>query len=387
MEYQDDSSLRTEQRVQFEMMVASEENRSPPLPLQPSCNHLCAFAEKEYQDSASDQQSKSAVKLCVLIVFCVIFMVIEVVGGIKANSLAILTDAAHLLGDAAGFTISLFAVWASSWAATSHQSFGFNRLEVLGALASVQLIWLVCGLLIYEAFDRILHKHVSVNGKLMFSIAALGFIINLIMVIWLNHGHHGHGHGHSHHGHGHGQSHHACKDKDHHCEREELCERNEEENTHLVSRPQERRTEGLNINLQGANLHIITDLIQSVGVMIAGSIIWLKPDWLVVDLVCTLIFSVFALATTLPMIKDIFCILMESTPSKTDIADLENGLRCIKGVRNVHDLHVWAITHGKTVMTCHVIAEPGVNSDVILPKIKDYCERTHGIHHLTIQIE
>lgn len=380
MEHQDVSSLRTEQRVEFEMIVASEENSSLPLPLQPSCNHLCAFAEKEYQDSASDQRSKSAVKLLWLIVFCVIFMVIEVVGGMKANSLAILTDAAHLLSDATGFAISLFAVWASSWAATSHQSFGFNRLEVLGALASVQLIWLVCGLLIYEAFDRILHKHVRVNGKLMFLIAALGFIINLIMIIWLDHGHHGHGHSHSH-------SHHACKHKDRHYERDELCETNEEESTNLVSQPQEKRTKGLNINLQGAYLHIITDLIQSVGVMIAGSIIWAKPDWLVVDLVCTLIFSVIALTSTLPMIKDIVCILMESTPSQIDIAGIENGLRCIKGVRNVHDLHVWAITVGKTVLACHVIAEPGVNSDVILLRIKDYCERTHGIHHVTIQIE
>ncbi|THG02751.1 hypothetical protein TEA_009310 [Camellia sinensis var. sinensis] len=271
---------------------------------------------------------------------------------------------------------------ASSWDATSHQSFGFNRLEVLGALISVQLIWLICGVLIYEAVDRILHKNATVNGKLMFAIAALGFVINFIMAVWLGHGH-GHGHANSH-CHSHSNSHHACTDTDH--EKEELCTRDKEESASLVASMPEK-TERLNINVQGAYLHVMADLIQSVGVMIAGSIIWAKPKWFVVDLVCTLVFSIFALAATIPMLRDITCILMERTPSEINIASLENGLKCIKGVDDVHDLHVWAITIGKTVLTCHVIAEAGVNSNEILVRIKDYCEKTYDIHHVTIQIE
>ncbi|KAL6979135.1 hypothetical protein U1Q18_020800 [Sarracenia purpurea var. burkii] len=390
MEDQEFSSLRTEHREEVEMAVASEENIGFSLPLQLSCDHVCAFSKKEYYNSASDQRIESVMKLCGLIFFCTIFMAVEVVGGMKANSLAVLTDAAHLLTDIAGFSISLFTVWASSWDATSHQSFGFNRLEVLGALLSVQLIWLVCGLLIYEAFDRLLHESAMVNGKLMFAIAALGFTINFIMVMWLDHGHgHGLGHGHGHSlsdSHSHSHSHHSCKNKDQNHEDEKLPANDEEEGTSLVSNPP-KKTERLNINLQGAYLHVVADLIQSVGVMIAGLVIWAKPDWLVVDLVCTLVFSVFALSSTLPMLRDIVCILMERTPSEIDIPGLENGLKCIKGVHDVHDLHVWSITVGKLVLACHVIAEPGVNSNETLVKIKDFCERIHSIHHVTIQIE
>ncbi|KAA8543816.1 hypothetical protein F0562_022007 [Nyssa sinensis] len=378
MEHQEVSILRSEHRLEVEMLQASEEINGLPVPLQLSCNPVCAFSKQEYDISDSKQRLKSAEKLCGLIIFYLMFMAVEIAGGVKANSLAVLSDAAHLLTDITGFSISLFAVWASGWEATSRQSFGFNRLEVLGALVSVQLIWFISGILIYESVDRILHKTAKVNGKLMFAIASFGFLINFIMVVWLGHGH----------GHGHGHSHHTCMDKDHDHdhERKEICARNEEESTSLVPSSPEMTTT-LNINLQGAYLHVIADLIQSVGVMIAGSIIWVKPNWLLVDLVCTIIFSVFALSTTLPMLKSIICILMERTPSEIDIARLENGIRCMKGVHDVHDLHVWAITVGKIVMACHVIVDPGVNSSEILHMIRNYCERTYRIHHVTIQIE
>ncbi|XP_052187098.1 metal tolerance protein A1 isoform X2 [Diospyros lotus] len=377
MEHREDSSLRTEHPVhlEIEMKLTSEDDSGLPLPLQPSCNQVCAFSDREYI-SSPDERSKSLTKLCWLIIFYVMFMAVEVVGGTKANSLAVLTDAAHLVTDIAGFSISLFTVWASSWDATSQHSFGFKRLEVLGALLSVQLIWVICGVLIYEAGDRILHKTARVNGRLMFAIAALGFIINFIMVMWLGHGH----------GHGHGHSHCACTGKNHSHKAEELCARTDEEDITLVAHPQ-KDTERLNINLQGAYLHVMADMIQSVGVMLAGLIIWAKPKWFAVDLVCTLIFSIFALGSTAPMLRDILCILMERTPSDVDVSSLEIGLKCIKGVHDVHDLHVWAITVGKTVLSCHVIVEPGINPNELLLKIRDYCERTYSIHHVTVQIE
>ena len=312
-------------------------------------------------------------------------MAVEIVGGIKSNSLAVLTDAVHLLSDVFGFSISLFAVWASGWQATSQQSFGFNRVEVLGALFSVQLIWLISGILIYEAVTRIMHNKTNINGKLMFAIAAFGFISNLIMVTWLGHDHHTHhdcGHkDHPDHHHHHHDHHH------HHHESDELCLMIDEENAKLVLSSSPEKTKILNINLQGAYLHVMADLIQSVGVMIAGGIIWAKPKWLVVDLVCTLGFSVLVLTTTLTMVRNIFGILMERAPSEINVAILENGLKNIKGVQDVHDLHVWAITVGKAVMSCHVIAEPGASPSEILSDIRDYCEKTHRILHVTVQIE
>ncbi|CAN6556618.1 unnamed protein product [Malus baccata var. baccata] len=395
MEHEKVPFKRTESQ-EIEIPTVSEGIDTLPVPAQlrpSSC--VCVFSRNEHCSLDSKQRSKSATKLSGLVVASLLFMVVEIIGGVKANSLAVLTDAAHLLTDVIGFSIALFTVMASGWEATSYQSFGYHRLEVLSALFSVQLIWLVSGILIYEAVNRILHNKEKVNGQLMFSVAAFGFLVNLIMVVWLGHDHthhacgglgqdHLHDHNHDHHHHGHSHDHNHGRNHDHHKEEESAIL--EEDKTSLVSNSVEK-TKILNINIQGAYLHVIADMIQSVGVMIAGGIIWARPDWLVVDLICTLIFSVFAVSTTISMLKNIYGILMERTPSEIDITGLEKGIKCIKGVQEIHDLHVWALTVGKTVLSCHVTAEPAVSFSQMIDEIRVYCETTYRIHHVTIQIE
>lgn len=365
-------------------IVSGAPHRHDHHPLPVCCDLVCPFSDREHGSSESEQRSRSVTKLFGLMVFCVIIMVIEIFGGVKANSLAILADAAHLLTDVTGLAISLFAALASGWEPTSHHSFGFHRLEVLGALVSVQLIWLISGVLIYEAVHRILHKSERVNGKLMFLIAAFGLLINLVMVIWLGHDHHHHHH--HHHG--------SCKHGDHHHEHNgeelraltETGEEKDEDETDLLS-SSSGQPRILNINLQGAYLHIVADLIQSIGVMIAGAIIWACPSLLVVDLISTLIFSVLVISTTVPLLRNIICVLMERVPNEINLSRLEDGLKSIKGVHSVHDLHVWSITVGKFVISCHVVSESGVSSSELLSRIRDYCRRTCRIHHVTIQIE
>lgn len=365
--------------IEVEMPDASEGTNvlAAKLPKQ-SCDCCCYFSKQEHSFSDTEQRSKSTTKLCGLVVFYLIVMAVEIVGGLKANSLAVLTDAAHLLTDIGGFMVSLFTVWASGWNATAHQSFGFSRIEVLGAFLSVQLIWIVSGYLIFEAVERIIHKQSEVNGALMFPIAAFGFVINFIMVMWLGHGH---SHGHGHHEHGHSHAHDACVEIHHH-------DINEEEGSNLlVSTSKGKKNGSMNIIIEGAYLHVMADMIQSAGVMVAGLVIWVKPKWLVVDLGCTVIFSVVALGTTLPMLRNIFSILMESTPSEINVVGLKTDLNSIKGLHDVHDLHIWAITQGKIVLTCHITVEPNVNPNEMLHKIKELCEGTYGIHHVTAQIE
>ncbi|XP_065877057.1 metal tolerance protein B [Euphorbia lathyris] len=391
MEHEEVSILPAEHRKDIQMTIASEQHGELPIAQHLYCNSSCAFAKKEYDILESEELSRSAKKLSGLIIFYTIVMIVEIIGGFKANSLAVMTDAAHLMTDVVGFSVSLVAVWVSGWKATSHQSFGFNRLEVLGALLSVQLIWVISGILIYEAIIRILHKNTGINGGLMLAISAFGFIVNLIMVLWLGHDHHHHGHHHHdhdhqqihdhHHGHNHNHNH------NHNLEAEDPCAAaNEEEGAKLVSSsPLKRKIS--NINIEGAYLHVVADLIQSVGVMIAGAVIWMKPNWLVVDLICTLVFSTFVLLTTIPMVRNIFNILMEGTPSEIDVSKLESGLKCIEGVNDIHDLHIWAITLGKLVLSCHVAVDPRANSAEILSRIREYCEREYRIHHVTIQIE
>ncbi|XP_047338142.1 metal tolerance protein B-like [Impatiens glandulifera] len=380
------------QGMLMEMTEMTVERMEFIVPFQSPCNHVCCLSEKRHD------KNLLAMKLYGIIFFYSVVMAVEIAGGMKAHSLAILTDAAHLLSDIAGFFISLLAIWASGWDATANHSFGFSRLEVLGALVSVQLIWLVSGILIFEAFDRILQETQKIDGRIMFATAAFGFLVNFITVIWIGHSH-GHNHGHDHsHGHGHGHDH----DHDHHHDQEhdydhkhgdiEKCNDKEEEgegedSKSLVSGSDKNKTKNLNINLQGAYLHVMVDMIQSVGVMIAGLVIWVKPNWPVIDLICTLIFSLISLTTTIPMLKRLIYILMERTPNEVNVINLENGLKCIDGVSDVHDLHVWTITEGKNVMTCHVIVEPDFKSNEIILNIKEYCVKTFRIHHVTIQLE
>ncbi|KAJ7524323.1 hypothetical protein O6H91_17G000700 [Diphasiastrum complanatum] len=428
------------------------------------CGTGCGFAKPK--NEAADEEARTAAtrKLIYAVGFCLFFMVVEIVGGILANSLAILTDAAHLLSDVAGFGVSLFAIWASSWQATARQTYGFHRVEILGALVSMLIIWLITGILVYQAVDRIFHSAEPVDGLLMFCIATMGLLVNIVMIFILGHDHghpgHGHSHGEDHHGHshrendhsqhkhghsqndhprdGHGHSDgedqaesdhfdHAHSENDHghkhvqsgpaheqkdianhdhskHAHGHDIpgdLERNhvnnedvdgfhnaEAENSELlkdVDKVDARSSE--NINVRGAYLHVFGDLVQSVGVMIAGALIWFNPEWKILDLICTLLFSLLVLGTTIKMLRDILGVLMESTPREIDATMLETGLLKLENVVAVHDLHIWAITLGKTLLACHVRIAPDANSNEVLQSVIDYCKNQFNISHVTVQVE
>lgn len=377
----------------------------------------CGFSDSGSSSKDAKERSASMRKLLIAVILCAVFMSVEVAGGIKANSLAILTDAAHLLSDVAAFAISLFSLWATGWEATPRQSYGFFRVEILGALVSIQMIWLLAGILVYEAIVRLIHDTGEVNGFLMFLVATFGLVVNIMMAFLLGHDHahggHGHDHGHSHndhdHDHGHGHSHgmkitthhhhhheHHSKDDEHHSKDDEhhhthedpsepLLKNSSQEGNQPECKNEEKR--GRNINVQGTYLHVLGDSIQSIGVMIGGAIIWIKPDWKIVDLICTLIFSVIVLGTTIKMLRSILEVLMESTPREIDATMLEKGLCEMDEVVAVHELHIWAITVGKVLLACHVKVRPEANTDMVLDNVINYIRREYNISHVTIQIE
>ncbi|OIW18810.1 hypothetical protein TanjilG_25253 [Lupinus angustifolius] len=391
----------------------------------------CGFADAGSISNDSEERSTSMRKLLMAVVLCIIFMTVEIVGGIKANSLAILTDAAHLLSDVAAFAISLFSLWAAGWEATPRQSYGFFRIEILGALVSIQMIWLLAGILVYEAIDRIIAGPREVDGFLMFLVSAFGLVVNILMAFLLGHdhghgGHDHHGHEHGHHGHNHGYSvstHHDVKhtitehrhthddhadhndekhgheDHIHHHDHEDHIHHHDHED-HIHHHDHKEVNEPLlgeskdghekkqwNINVQGAYLHVLGDSVQSVGVMIGGAVIWYKPEWQIVDLICTLIFSVIVLGTTINMLRNILEVLMESTPREIDATKLERGLLEMEEVVAVHELHIWAITVGKVLLASHVKIRPEANADLVLDKVINYIKRVYNISHVTIQIE
>ncbi|RXH77965.1 hypothetical protein DVH24_039936 [Malus domestica] len=264
---------------------------------------LSHIIEVDAKTSSKDEQEPSASmrKLLIAVVLCVIFMSVEVVGGIKAHSQAILTDTAHLLSDVVAFAISLFSLWPSGWEGTHRQSYGFFQIEILDDLAA-------CWILVYEAIARLINDTGEVMGFLMFLISAFGLLVNIAMVLLLGHDHrhdHGHGHGHGGHGHGHGDHNHSDK------------------------KPEGKKKKQRNINVQGAYLHVLGDSIQSIGY---------KPEWKIVDLICTLVFSIIALATTIRMLRNILKVLMESTPKEIDTTKIEKGLCKMDEVVAIHEL-------------------------------------------------
>ncbi|KAL3701737.1 hypothetical protein R1sor_019759 [Riccia sorocarpa] len=375
-------------------------------------------------DAAQRERSEATKKLTRAVIFCAIFMVVEIVGGIKAGSLAILTDAVHLSSDVASFAISLFAVWAGGWEANHRHTFGFYRAEVLGALISILIIWLVTGSIVYEAISRLFTHQEPIDGRLMFIVASLGLLVNLVMMALLGHDHGGHDHAGHDHGPGDGHSHGAecgdhggdqhvheddeeaapAKDFDPRQHQQECRQRNlvvRESNEIIVcicddvERPNidkvETKCEGEpkkeNVNVKSAYLHVLGDLVQSVGVMIGGAVIWWKPHLIIVDLICTLLFSVLVLWTTIKMVRDILAVLMESTPREIDAKALQKGIEAIEGVEAVHELHIWAITLGKVILACHVTVKHDAVGDSVLQNVVHYCDSKYKISHVTIQIE
>ncbi|PKA63311.1 Metal tolerance protein A2 [Apostasia shenzhenica] len=220
----------------------------------------CGLSVKDRNSREAKERKASIRKLLIAVFLCFIFMCLEVVGGIKANSLAILTDAAHLLSDLAAFGISLFSIWAAGWAATPRQSYGFFRVEILGALVSIQLIWLLTAIIVYEAIMRLIHGTGEVRGALMFAVAGFGLVLNISMAILLghNHGHGGHEHKHDHdhmenqHGDGHrGNSHGEVELNQGHNNVSFTAGGDEQ--------TQKQRKKKQNINVRSAYLHVLGD--------------------------------------------------------------------------------------------------------------------------------
>ncbi|VDM23467.1 unnamed protein product [Wuchereria bancrofti] len=174
--------------------------------------------------------------------------------------------------------VSLFALYVSKKPASQRMSFGWHRAEVMGAFISVFMIWIITGILVYMAIDRITSNSYHIDASIMAITAALGVIVNFIMAILLYFG----GHTHSHNGHGH---------------------------AHLSHSTNSGNTS--NINVRAAMIHVIGDLLQSIGVLIAALLIFYNDSWSIADPICTIIFSIIVLFTTIYIIRDAMFVLLE----------------------------------------------------------------------------
>ena len=316
------------------------------------------------------QQDNAIRKLIWVCVICTIFMTIEIIGGYLANSIAIMSDAAHLLSDLLGFLISIISIYISRKVAKNNMSYGYHRAEIIGALVSIVLIWALTLWLLYEATLRIIIPP-QVDGFIMIIISIIGFSFNVIMGIVLTKSGVAHSHG----------LHKCDHDHDHEHEHEHEHSSDEEIRLHTEDEHEEKNT---NVNLRASFIHILGDAIQNIGVLIAGIIIYFFSKYSIADPICTYVFSIIVGFTTINILKDCIFVLMEGSPVDIDIDELENDLKKIKGVKEIHDLHVWSLSIGKINLSCHICCD---NPQKTLTKAKKMIKKKYKIDHITIQVE
>ncbi|CAO2589462.1 Zinc transporter 2 [Lemmus lemmus] len=334
----------------------SEASRAPPVNLPAvelaiQSNHYC-HAQKDAGSHPDPKKQTARRKLYVASAICLVFMIGEIIGGYLAHSLAIMTDAAHLLTDFASMLISLFSLWVSSRPATKTMNFGWQRAEILGALVSVLSIWVVTGVLVYLAVQRLTSGDYEIKGDTMLITSACAVAVNIIMGLTLHQSGHGHSHGRGH-SHGHGHSH----------EQQE------------------------NPSVRAAFIHVIGDLLQSLGVLVAAYIIYFKPEYKYVDPICTFLFSILVLGTTLAILRDVILVLMEGTPKGVDFTAVKNLLLSVDGVEALHNLHIWALTVAQPVLSVHIAIAQNADAQAVLKVARDRLQGRFNFHIMTIQIE
>ncbi|XP_034747168.1 zinc transporter 2 [Etheostoma cragini] len=333
--------------------------------------------DNSYAQEDREQEKKVAKRRLYLVsVICLVFMIGEILGGYFAGSLAVMTDAAHLLVDLVSFIISLLSLWLSSRPATHKLSYGWHRAEILGALLSVFTIWLVTGVLVYLAVERILDDNYTIEGTIMLITSGCAVVANIIMAFALHQSGHGHshgglgspGHGHSHNGHSSNGNSHGGQGHSH-------------------IEQERQRTQQANASVRAAFAHVLGDLLQSVSVFLSAIIIFFKPEYKIADPICTFLFSIFVLCTTLTILRDIVIVLMEGTPAGVKYGEVRDSLLAVKGVTAVHNLHIWALTMNQTVLTAHVAIDETVDAQTVLRKMTQACFASYNFHSVTIQME
>ncbi|XP_071387811.1 proton-coupled zinc antiporter SLC30A8 [Centroberyx affinis] len=336
------------------------------------------------QEDREREKKVAKKRLYVVSVICLIFMVGEILGGYFAGSLAVMTDAAHLLVDFTSFIISLCSLWLSSRPATHKLSYGWHRAEILGALLSVFTIWLVTGVLVYLAIERLIDDDYTIEGTVMLITSGCAVLANIIMALTL----HQSGHGHSHGGlnsHGHSHSHKEEKGYSHVSNHSHSTD--DHGDVERKGAEHGGRAQQANASVRAAFVHVMGDLLQSLSVLVSAIIIFFKPEYKMADPICTFLFSIFVLGTTVTIMRDILTVLMEGTPAGVKYSEVRDRLLAVKGVQAVHNLHIWALTVNQAVLSAHVAIDESVDAQSVLREMTQACFSSYNFHSITIQME
>lgn len=260
------------------------------------------------------------------------FMIAEVIGAFVTGSLALLSDTAHMMTDALALAISLVAIQVAKRAADRKRTFGYARFEILAAAFNALLLFGVAFYILYEAYLR-LQAPAEIQSTGMLVIAVLGLIVNLISMRLLS------------------------------------------------------AASGESLNVKGAYLEVWSDMLGSIGVIIAAVLI-MFTGWGWVDSVVAAAIGFWVVPRTWTLLKASMNVLLQGVPDGIDIDAVEQAIHAVPGVREVHDLHIWALTSGKNVLSTHLVVDPAQGSEQqVLAQVTELLHEQFDISHVTIQIE
>lgn len=260
-----------------------------------------------------------------------VFMIAELVGGLLSNSLALLADAAHMLTDVGAIALSLFALWFARKPASAEKTYGYLRWEILAALVNGVTLVVLALFIFWEAWDRFDDPQ-PVEGGLMLAVAAGGLVVNIAAALVLH------------------------------------------------------RSAGESLNVRGAYLHVLGDLVGSVGA-IAAALLILWTGWLLADPLISVLVALLVLVSAWRLVRESVDVLLEATPSHINLEDVRRAIDEIPGVEKVHDLHVWTVTSGFFAMSGHAVVDDPYQSQRVLVEIHQRLRARFGIGHITVQLE
>src|SRR5262249_2750635 len=272
------------------------------------------------RNSGSEQRKRLQLVLAVT----VLYFAAELVGGWLANSLALLSDAVHMLTDIAALCLALFTLWISSRPASQGKTYGYLRAEILGALFNGLLLWLLVAFIWFEAAERLRHPQ-TVNGLPVMIIALVGIVMNLGFA-WITAG---------------------------------------------------SRNPSGGIALRAVLAHVVSDLIGSVGVLLAGALTYL--GWRQADSGVSFVIGCLIIYGSWGLVREGVDILMESVPADVNLDELSRDLLAIKGTRELHDLHVWCLTSHQFALSAHAVVAEDADQDRVLSDISSLLERKFRI--------
>lgn len=290
-------------------------------------------SEHHHSHMHDHQRANNRQSLTIALIITAGIMILEFVGGLLTQSLALLSDAGHMLSDVTSLALSLIAFWFATRPPSSSKTYGYYRFEILAALLNGITLFVIAGFIVWEAVERFVDPP-AVKGNLMMIIAAAGLLANLLSA-W------------------------------------------------VLLRKGDTRD---NLNLRSAYLHVLGDALGSLGAIIAGLLISLF-SWNIVDPMISIIVALIILKNAWGVITHSFHILMEGTPITINHREVERKLQGIPGVINVHDLHIWTITSGIDSLSCHLLVRKDTDHQEILHNAIVLIEKHFAISHTTIQIE